>query len=73
MVGIAQNDLCAALHKLLWGKRLDGPQRTDRHKNRRPDGTVSGFDDTGPCTGFLASGCDTKFEHNKIKVLGFKF
>ncbi len=69
MVGIAQYDLCTALHKLFRGKRLDGPQRADRHENRCPDGAVSGFDDTGPCTGFLASGL-LKVKHGKN---GFRF
>jgi hypothetical protein len=73
MVGIAQYDLGTALDKLFRGKRLDGPQRADRHENRCPDGAVSGFDETGPCTGFLAPGCDPKVEHNNILVLGFKF
>jgi hypothetical protein len=73
MVGIAQYDLCAALHKLLRGKRLDGPQRADRHENRCPDGAVSGVDDTGSCPGFWASGCDSIVEHNNILVLGFRF
>ena len=59
-----------ALHKLFRGKRLDGPQRADRHENRCPDGTVSGVDDTGSCAGFLARGDYGEVKHG---VNSFRF